>query len=72
MKKCPFRLFGLGDCRRDCALCVKTSVFDSEKNYLIEGFTCALTTRLCAIPNAQFVPAFVSETKCTKAEDIDG
>lgn len=64
--KCPFRF---RNCNDKCALRVKTSVFDSQRNYIIEGFTCALATQRCTVPNAQFVPVFVGETKCIKQED---
>lgn len=76
--KCPFKLLGFGNCKSGCALRVKTAVFDSERDYIIEGFTCALATQRCTVPNAQFVPAFVSETKlidgaerATKSAPVD-
>lgn len=69
--KCPFRLFGFGNCKEDCSLRVKTVVFDSEKNCIIEGCTCALATQRCTVSNAQFIPVFVNEIKCTKADDFE-
>lgn len=69
--KCPFRLFGFGECKRGCALRVKTTVYDSEKNHTIEGFTCALATHRCTVPNAQFVPVFVSETRIVEGVESE-
>lgn len=66
--KCPFRF---RNCNDKCALRVKTSVFDSKRNYIIEGFTCALATQRCTVPNAKFVPMFVNVTKYIEAEEID-